>query len=96
MYHKTPKMKEIETKFKADIRDILIEYYYEKNLTLQEVGKILGIDISTVSLWLLRLNLPPKKFTAVEIPRRNAEAHAGDGGFVSPDPGERIKKGKEA
>lgn len=70
MYHKTPKMKEIETKFKADIRDILIEYYYEKNLTLQEVGKILGIDISTVSLWLLRLNLPPKKFTAVEIPGR--------------------------
>jgi len=25
-----------------------------------------------------------------------AEAHAWDGGFVSPGPGERIKKGKEA
>ena len=70
MYHKTPKMKEIESKFKTDIRNILIEYYYEKDLTLQEVGGVLGVDISTVSLWLLRLNLPPKKFTATEIPGR--------------------------
>ena len=59
MYHKTPRMKEIEAKFKTDIRNILIEYYYEKDLTLQEVGGVLGVDTSTVSLWLY-LNLPPK------------------------------------
>lgn len=70
MRRKTRKMLEIEDRFKADIKDILIEYYYEKDLTLQEVGEILGVDLSTISIWLLRLNLPPKKFTAVEIPGR--------------------------
>lgn len=71
MNRKTLKMREIEARFKADIRNILIEYYYEKDLTLYEVGEILGVDFSTISLWLLRLNLPPKKFTAVEIPGRS-------------------------
>ena len=70
MNRKTSKMKEIEARFKADIRDILIEYYYEKDLTLYEVGEILNVDFSTISLWLIRLNLPSKKFTAVEIPGR--------------------------
>lgn len=71
MYRKTHKMLEIEKRFNADIRDILIEYYYEKDMTLQEVGKILGVDLSTISVWLLRLNLPQKKFTAIEIPGRS-------------------------
>ncbi len=73
MDRKTQTMLELEKRFKKDIRDILIEYYYEKNLTLKEVGEILGVDFSTVSLWLLRFDMPQKRFAAVEVPKREAK-----------------------
>lgn len=67
---KSAKMVEIEKRFKSNIRDILIEYYYEKDMTLSRVGEILGIDTSTVWFWMLKFNLPAKKFTATNIPRK--------------------------
>ena len=67
---KSAKMIGVEKRFKANIRDILIEYYYEKDMTLSRVGEILGIDASTVWFWMLKLNLPTKKFTAVNIPKK--------------------------
>lgn len=69
---KTKTMKEIEKRFKADIRDLIIEYYYEKDLRLREVGEILGVNYATIAGWLIRLDLPPKKYTVSEMPEKTS------------------------
>lgn len=70
MPHKTPRMREIEQLHKDDIRNILIDLYYKKNLSLDGVGKVLGVDRSTICLWLKILDMPSKTLRAAEIPER--------------------------
>ena len=68
MRKKTRKMILIEHSFGKDIKEILIDLYYKQDLTQEEVGKMLGVDATTISIWLVRLDLPQKEFTAKGLP----------------------------
>ena len=61
-------MQEVERLHKDDIRNILRDLYYKKNLSLDGVGKVLGVDRSTVCLWLKILGMPSKRLQVIDMP----------------------------
>lgn len=57
---KTEAMIEIEEKLGRPIEEIL-EGLYVKHGTLEGVAEELGLSISTISIWMLRLDIPTRQ-----------------------------------
>lgn len=61
---KTRAMREIEAKHGRPIEEILVEMYFAKSMTMQEIGEALNLKGkqkgSTISYWFARLQIPTR------------------------------------
>ena len=54
------RIKNLESKFGSNIKDILKKFIREKKLTNKEISKILGISVCTLQEWFIRFNITSK------------------------------------
>ena len=72
---KTRKMLEIEKQYGESIEKLLARLYVEHG-TMEGVAEELGVAVSTISMWFLRLGLPTAERRVPEELKELAAAHA--------------------
>lgn len=68
LHRKSKTMREVETRLGKPVEEIIRELYIDRDMLQADVAAELGISGPTLSIWMLKLGIPARRYAHPEAP----------------------------